>query len=611
MRRTRRPDRWYLAGALVILLIVSLLSYRDWSAFQRSAPQVQHSRALLQQIEQVLSSMKDAESSQRGYLLTGDPVYLDTYQAAVTALPSELNMLRALVANEPALRASVATLSILIPEKLSELQDTVNLRQNEGFQAALSVVETNRGKYAMDDIRKIGADLQNGVYAELARDIRERQQEGSRTRLTSALGAALLFAFLLLATIDIGHATAERDHLIVHLEKANERTTASRDLMHTTLTSIADAVIATDDSGQVTFVNGVAESLIGYTQAQAQARKLEDVFNVVSETAREPVKNPAEQALHEGVIIALADNAILISRDGNERPIEANAAPIRNPHDKIMGVVLVFRDITQRRQSEAELRRLNQALKRTNLDLQQFSYAASHDLKEPLRTVSNYLQLIRSRYLGKLLDQEAEKLFNVAIAGAQRMHALVEALLEYSRAGEVGDNALEPVPVSKIVNDAITNLQSAISDASAEVSLGLLPEVTANSLHLTQVFQNLISNALKYRSAQPPRISISAAEEAHDWVFCVEDNGIGIPPEYQAQIFGIFKRLHGGEYPGTGIGLATCKKIVDRHGGAIWVESEPGKGSRFLFTLPKTTATNASPRERMSVPAMPHNKRER
>ncbi len=173
------------------------------------------------------------------------------------------------------------------------------------------------------------------------------------------------------------------------------------------------------------------------------------------------------------------------------------------------------------------------------------------------------------------------------------MHALVEALLEYSRAGEVGDATLEPVPVERVVREAITNLQSAISETHAEVSVSALPVVMANRLYLTQVFENLIGNALKYRSEQPPRIAVSALEQAHEWIFSVEDNGIGIRPEYQAQIFGIFKRLHGDEYPGTGIGLATCKKIVERHGGTIWVESEPDKGARFLFTLPKTAAAAA------------------
>jgi PAS domain S-box-containing protein len=593
LRRFRRPDRWYLAGALLILGVVSFLSYQDWSAFQSSAPQVQHSRALLQQIEQVSTSIRDAETGQRGFVLTGNPEYLEVYNQAANGLPSQLNGLRASVANEPDLRTRVATLSGLIDEKLDELKQTVVLRQNEGFKAALSMVETNQGKHAMDDIRKIGTDLQNEVYTGLMRGIRERQQQGSRTRLTTLLGAAVLFAFLLLATVDIGRTSSERDRLIVDLEAANGRTTASRDLLHTTLTSIGDAVIATDGAGRVTFLNGVAERLTGWTQSQAQGRKLTEVLILVNEETRETVESPVDKVLRDGIIVGLANHTKLIARDGKERPIDDSAAPIRDTNGNVVGVVLVFRDVTGRRESEAQLHRLNQALRRTNQDLQQFSYAASHDLKEPLRTVTNYLQLIRSRYSGKVLDQEAGRLFDVAVSGAQRMHALVEALLEYSRAGEVGEATLEPVPVDKVVGEAITHLQSSISETSADVSLGPLPVVTANPLYLTQVFENLIGNALKYRSMQPPHVSITAAEGAHDWTFSVEDNGIGIAPEYQAQIFGIFKRLHGDEYPGTGIGLATCKKIVDRHGGTIWVESEFGKGSRFSFTLPKAAGAIA------------------
>jgi len=589
LRRIRRPDRWYLAGALLIVAVVSFLSYRDWSAYQRSAPQVQHSRTLLQQVEDTLSSVRDAETGQRGFVLTGNPEYLDTYNAAIAELPAELDKLRALASDEPAVRTRVATLSDLIAEKLSELKQTVALRQSEGFDAALSEVQTNRGKHAMDDIRKIGLDLQNEIYSGLLQGISERQQQESRTRLTTALGAAALFLFLLFATFDIGRAAADRDRLILDLEAANNRTTASRDLLHTTLTSIGDAVVATDAAGKVTFMNGVAESLTGWTEAQAQGRSLQEVFTLINEETRSTVDNPADKALREGVIVGLSNHTLLISRDGVERPIDDSAAPIRNAGETI-GVVLVFRDVTERRESEMQLRRLNRDLRRTNQDLQQFSYAASHDLKEPLRTVSNYLQLIRSRFSGKTLDEEAGQLFDVAVAGAQRMHALVEALLEYSRAGEVAESTLEPVPVDKVVNDAIANLQSSIAETNAAVSLGPLPVVIANPLHLTQVFENLIGNALKYRSEQPPRISVTAEEGANDWVFSVEDNGIGIPAEYQAQIFGIFKRLHGDEYPGTGIGLATCKKIVDRHGGNIWVASEPGKGSRFSFTLPRKAA---------------------
>lgn len=590
MQRIRRTDRWYLAGALLILLAVTFLSYQDWSAFQRSAPLVQHNRQLLQYLENTMSSIRDAESGQRGFLLTGDPQYLDAYQAAVNALPAELKRLRVMVAGEPALRTRVGTLSALISEKLSELKETITLRQNDGFQAALDMVQSNRGKHAMDDIRKIGVATQNEVYDILLRGIRERQQQATRTRVTATLGAAVLFVFLMLATFQIGRAAAEREQLIADLALANERTTASRDLLHTTLTSIGEAVASTDQSGRVTFLNSIAEGLTGWKLAEAQGARLEDVLNLMDEGTRRPVDNPIAPALAGDAPSAHENHFLLISREGAEKPIASSVAPIRNVDGRVIGAVLVFRDVTARRESEAQLRGLNRDLRQINEDLQQFSYAASHDLKEPLRTVTNYLQLIRSRYSGRILDAEAAGLFDFAVGGAKRMHALVEALLDYSRTGEVGEGTLQAVSLEPLVRDAIRNLESSISECGAEITVGELPVVRGNPLHLTQLFENLIGNAIKYRSKQPPRVALTARESGQEWTFSVEDNGIGIPREYQAQIFGIFKRLHGDEYPGTGIGLATCKKIVERHGGSIWVESGEGQGAKFCFTLPRTAA---------------------
>jgi PAS domain S-box-containing protein len=587
LRRTRRPDRLYLVGALLILLVASFLSYREWSAYQRSRPHILQTRAVLEQIGQVLTHTTDAESGQRGFVLTGNPEYLQVYNQAIASLPAELSKLGAAVTDDAALRTRVATLAGLISEKLAELKETVALRQNEGFQAALSVVETDNGKHTMDEIRKLGGDLQNEIDTSLQQDIYQRRQLETQTQLTLAFGGVVLFVFLLLATFDIGRATAERDRLIVDLHAANGRTTASRDLLHTTLTSIGEGVIATDTFGQVTFMNGVAEKLTGWKQAEATGQPLQSVFSIVNEETRQPACNPALRDLHEATVNGLAHHTVLISRDGAKLPIDDSTAPICDAHGKVMGAVLVFRDISEPHRSEEQRQRLTQALLRTNLDLQQFAYAASHDLKEPLRTIATCLQLVRRTYSGQVLGKEAAELMDWAVAGAQRMHALVDALLEYSQAGEVPEPAIEPVPVDKVVGDAVANLQSAITETGATVSIGQLPVVTANPLHLALVFQNLISNALKYRSDQSPRIAVSAWENGTGWVFTVEDNGIGIQPQYQAQIFGVFKRLHGHEYPGTGIGLAICKKIVDRHGGAIWVESELGKGSRFSFTLPR------------------------
>ena len=245
-------------------------------------------------------------------------------------------------------------------------------------------------------------------------------------------------------------------------------------------------------------------------------------------------------------------------------------------------MVLVFRDVTGRRESEAQLQRLNHDLRRTNQDLQQFSYAASHDLKEPLRTVSNYLQLIRSRYSGKVLDEEAgnssmlpsralsecmrwwKRCWNIRARRGGRFHAGTGA------GGQSGPRRNHQSAKFHLGNQRRMSL------------IGRSPVVTANPLHLTQVFENLIGNALKYRSEATSAYIDHRRRGSARLGFSVEDNGIGIPAEYQAQIFGIFKRLHGDEYPGTGIGLATCKKIVDRHGGTIWVEVGAWQGLAVL-----------------------------
>jgi signal transduction histidine kinase len=236
------------------------------------------------------------------------------------------------------------------------------------------------------------------------------------------------------------------------------------------------------------------------------------------------------------------------------------------------------------------VRMLNQQageLKRSNGDLEQFAYIASHDLQEPLRMVSGFTGLLQRRYAGKL-DADADEFIGFAVGGVNRMQALINDLLSYSRVGRE-DVAAKPVDMQVVVDQALANLQTAIEERSALVSRGPLRTVLANHGMLVRVFQNLIGNALKFCKADRPIVRISAEQRGAEWVFSVADNGIGIDPQYRDRIFLIFQRLHQqGQYPGTGIGLAVVKRIVERNGGRIWLESEPGKGTTFFFTLPAT-----------------------
>jgi len=232
-----------------------------------------------------------------------------------------------------------------------------------------------------------------------------------------------------------------------------------------------------------------------------------------------------------------------------------------------------------------EQKRLVEQLRRANEDLNQFAYSASHDLKEPLRMVAVYSQLLQ-RKVGHLLDRDAAEYLTYAIQGAQRMETLVSDLLTYTEAATVDVVTAGKVASNAGFQKALSNLRLSIEESGAEIDCGPLPEVWAHEVHLVQLFQNLVGNAIKYRAAEPVRIKVQAVRRAEEWEFSVADNGIGIAPEYHSLIFGVFKRLHSRTHsPGTGIGLAICKKIVERYGGRLWVDSEEGKGSTFYFTL--------------------------
>jgi light-regulated signal transduction histidine kinase (bacteriophytochrome) len=270
-------------------------------------------------------------------------------------------------------------------------------------------------------------------------------------------------------------------------------------------------------------------------------------------------------------------------------------------------VTAAIRNISARKKSEednAELERrveertkelavANQVLEQSNLELKQFAYVASHDLQSPLRSISGFVQLLQLEYEGKL-DEQAQDWIRRTVQSIEQMQTLIRDLLSYSRV-DARSRPFTQIAFLDIVNDALTLLDSSIHDSGAQVTWGPLPEIMGDRSQLVQLIQNLIGNGLTYRGDQPPRIHLSAERSGKEWIFSVRDNGIGIEPKYHEQIFEIFRRLHDQkEYPGTGIGLAVCRRVVSRHGGKIWVKSESGHGSTFCFTIPEgTEPTNA------------------
>ncbi len=281
------------------------------------------------------------------------------------------------------------------------------------------------------------------------------------------------------------------------------------------------------------------------------------------------------------LFLAIKEAAEVLQQDKEvlEKKVAVRTEEIRDANGRLSV------ELDERRRAEQRMAQYASDLARSNAELEQFAYVASHDLQEPLRMVASFTQLLARRYQGKL-DQNADEFIGFAVDGANRMQQLINDLLVYSRVGTRG-RTLAPTDLTEVLKDAEANLHQAIGESGAVITHDPLPVVSGDQVQLTQLFQNLLANALKFRGGEAPRIHVSAQAREADWLLSVKDNGIGLAPEHQERIFAIFQRLHGrGEYPGTGIGLAICKKIVERHGGHIWVESAPGQGSTFYFNIP-------------------------
>jgi light-regulated signal transduction histidine kinase (bacteriophytochrome) len=293
----------------------------------------------------------------------------------------------------------------------------------------------------------------------------------------------------------------------------------------------------------------------------------------------------ALRAMREGTTVNSADDAVLVSRDGREVLIEESAAPIRAEHGGVLGAVLVFRDVTQRRESQRALKLINQDLTRANRGLEEFAYVASHDLQEPLRMVSIYTQLIAERVQNS--EGEIKRYATYVREGVQRMTAIIGDLLEYSRSSHAEEASVGCADLSESLSQAQATLVTEILESGAIITATALPKIRGETSQMSHVFQNILSNAIKYRKRGTcPKIDIRAEREGAQWVISIQDDGIGFEPQYAERIFGLFKRLHKGEYPGTGLGLAICQRIIERYGGQIWAESALGNGATFRFRLP-------------------------
>jgi PAS domain S-box-containing protein len=376
-------------------------------------------------------------------------------------------------------------------------------------------------------------------------------------------------------------------------------------MLHQTVLNSADyIIISTDPNGTLRLFNKAAERQLGYSAEEVIGKMTPWQFHDPQEMA-ERARELSEEL---GVVLPVNREVFIykprmgvpeerewtfIRKDGSRYPVRLSVSALHDPEGNLRGYMGIASDISDEKLAAEALARQTEELRRSNAELEQFAYVASHDLQEPLRMVVSYLQLLERRY-GQNLSGDAHEFISYAVDGAKRMQSLINDLLDYSRVGTKG-KAFNSIDCNKVVQNSLRNLEVALQESQAQVEVQFLPTIQGDTSQILRLFQNLIANAIKFRSDKAPHVQINVQEQENYWLFSVKDNGIGIAPEHKERIFAVFQRLHSrAEYPGTGIGLAICKKIVERHGGQIWVESQVGEGSIFFWTFPKEHAVETT-----------------
>jgi signal transduction histidine kinase/CHASE3 domain sensor protein len=698
-------------AAIAFAVAIGAVSFWLQVCSGQAAANEEHDQSVLHAVDLVLQSEINAETGQRGYLITSNLAYLAPYRAGVAAVQGNIAWLASLLPDDAANRAAIGELRTQSAIKFAEMARTIALEQTLGFGAAQAVVDNNSGANASNRIRAI---LGQWSAAYGAKAVLQRQELQNLVQRTNAalLGSGVVVAGLLLWAFsrilqNINSQIIERDALL----NANETLTLATasasigtwdwDIVHDIMSwddrmyrlydarpqrfstaeiwasrlhkddraaaehAVGEAIagVRSFDTGfRVVWRDGSVRHIratgIVMRDAAGMARRMLgvnwDITAQIAETLALREATERMQVAADGGKLGIIeydlatdlvsldawvyriygtppgpdfwvspelwerrvhpedrercklarDNAVagirpydieyrIIRDDGAIRYIRGAAQVTRDAEGRPLRMTGTVQDITEAKETTAALAATVVELKRSNEELSQFAAIASHDLQEPLRMVASYTRLLAARYKGRL-DSDADEFIGFAVDGALRMQRLIQDLLAYSRVGANGVG-LRSTASEAALAGALRNLQGAIRESGAAITHDFLPAVLADASQLTQLFQNLVGNAIKYRRAGVPLIHVSASFAAGRWRFEVRDNGLGIETQHFERIFGMFQRLHGvDQYSGTGIGLAICKKIVDRHGGIIGVESVPGEGSCFHFTLAAAPAAEAN-----------------
>jgi PAS domain S-box-containing protein len=582
---SRRLRSSTLAFLVLATLILALTGWALWElerARRVAEEQLTIRDRVLRLVEQLATATQVRSRHARTYLLTGETSHLNAARQAgtsVEAVAAELDRdmetpeARALLRRFIEAQAANAVL----------LEQFVALREQgvpvEDFGPDFTArVEPSR--QALDEALQALRTYAGEEMAQVRAAVGDRQQVAMRlVAALAVLGLILALAGGMLA------ARAHRHERAARLADAGSR--RDKQFLDTLLDSLRAGVAACDAEGRLTLCNREAREYLGLPAGLTPLDQWPEYHTLHEADGATPLdaqQTPLARALRGD---AVDDQEVVITtRDGASRTVLVSGRLIADPDGQPIGAVVAMLNITARRVAEHALVDKAAELERSNAELERFAYVASHDLQEPLRMVSSYTELLARRYTGRL-DEDADTFIAYAVDGVHRMQRLINDLLVYSRVS-TRDSDLRPTASGEALQQALANLSRTIEERGAVIDAGPLPDVLADPTQLTQLFQNLVSNAIKFQAeATTPQVTIRAHARDAAWEFSVQDNGIGIAADYFDRIFVLFQRLHTREaFTGTGMGLAICKKIVERHGGRIWVESTEDQGSTFFFTLP-------------------------
>ncbi len=576
---------WVGVGFALVLLILlgdGVASYRNTTRMADREQWVTHTNEVIAALESTLATVTDAETGQRGFLITGEPRYLEPYDAALSRVNNELSRVRMLIRDNPRQQERFSRLDQTVAAKLEEMDTILRLRREQGPEIALAKLRMGRGRQLMEDTRVLVRQMMGEEQSLLT----AREQE-SRRSFRTAVATNLVGSGIGVSGLALAYLLFLRE--LLSRRKAGQVLYQQKEWFRTTLASIGDAVIVTDDQSRVTYMNQVARRLTGWVDG-GLGEQVDKVFSIVSEASRAPVEGPVGRVLREGVVVGLGNHTILLCRGGGEVPIDDSGAPIRDDEGILVGVVLVFRDVSQRRREEEALNLAKEAAEGANRTKSLFLANMSHELRTPLNAVIGYSEMLQEEAQELGVSKLVPDLEKINTAG-KHLLSLINDVLDLSKieAGKM-DLYVETFFIPDAVKEVAGTVAPLLAKNGNTISIDCpeaLGNMTADLTKLRQSLFNLLSNASKFTTKGQVRLVVR--READQISFEVSDTGIGMNDEQIDRLFEVFTQADPSttrRFGGTGLGLAISLRLCQMMGGDIGVRSQPGRGSTFTITLP-------------------------